>query len=200
MRIYPQQKRRDGDTMLDGCCLQNLSTIWFLTLSKSPHIFKLAQEWMLADSNLITDLCAKCNSTHTNTHTQHTHTVCFSCVTAHTHTHTHTHTLCFSCVIAFHETHMHIHPHTIAACRNRLARRKSLPTYPVQTTPKSAPSDSDTMMMTLPWQHTPLVSCSSGMRALNTPDSIFRWWRPFGKQSRVTCFLLLCRVERETNR
>lgn len=76
-------------------------------------------------------------------------------------------------------THMHIHPLTIATCRNRLARRKSLPTYPLQTMLKSAPSGSDTMMMTLPWQHTPWVSCSSGVGALNNLDSIFKWWRPF---------------------
>jgi len=63
------------------------------------------------------------------------------------------------------KTHTHIHPHTISTCRNRLSHRKSLPTYSLQTTPKSAPSDSNTMMMTLPWQHQPQVSCSSGVRA-----------------------------------
>lgn len=103
------------------------------------------------------------------------------CVTAHTHTHTHT--VCFSCVIAFYEnTHARSPTHTIATCRNRLARRKSLPTYSLPTTPKSAPSDSDTMMMTLPWQLHPLVSCSSRESAFNGLDSIFKWWRPFGNK------------------
>lgn len=101
------------------------------------------------------------------------------CVTAHTHTHT----VCFLCVIAFYEnTHAHSPTHTIATCRNRLARRKSLPTYSLPTTPKSAPSDSDTMMMTLPWQLPPLVSCSSRESAFNGLDSIFNWWRPFGNK------------------
>lgn len=160
MRVSPQQKKHKGATMFVVCCQQNLSMMWFLTLSKSPHIFKPAQEWILADSNLITDLCVVCNCTHT-----------------------HTHTVCFSCVIAFYEnTHARSPTHTIATCRNRLARRKSLPTYSLPTTPKSAPSDSDTMMMTLPWQLHPLVSRSSGESAFNGLDSIFKWWRPFGNK------------------
>lgn len=164
MRVSPQQKRSNGATTFGGSCQQNPSAMWFLTLSKSPHIFKPAQEWMLADSNLITDLCAVWKRTHT-----------------------HTHTVRFSCLIAFHEnTHAHSPTHNRHMQKSISAQEVSL-----QTTPKSVPSDSDTMMMTLPWQRTPQVSCSSGVRALNALDGIFKWWKPFEKQSISWVTLLL---------
>lgn len=102
MRVSPQQKRSNGATTFGGSCQQNPSAMWFLTLSKSPHIFKPAQEWMLADSNLITDLCAVWKKN----------------------THTHSHSSVFM-LNSLSWKHTHIHPHTIATCRNRLVRRKS---------------------------------------------------------------------------
>lgn len=99
----------------------------------------------------------------------------------------HTHTVRFSCLIAFHEnTHAHSPTHNCHMQKSISAQEISL-----QTTPKSVPSDSDTMMMTLPWQHTPQVSCSSGVSSLNALDGIFKWWKPFGKQSISWVTLLL---------
>lgn len=116
------------------------------------------------------------------------------------HTHTYTQRVRFSCLIAFHEnTHAHSPTHN-----RHMQKSISVQEVSLQTTPKSVPSDSDTMMMTLPWQHTPQVSCSSGVRALNALDGIFKWWRPFGKQSiswvTQSYCLLLCQVKREIDR